>query len=174
VRVSSRFEQIDLRELPLDHSDALHLVAEVQGYYAQLYGAPDSGPIDPAEMASPQGAFFVGYLDGVPVLMGGWRFTVEAIDVPAGHPAELKRMYVVPAYRGNGLARGLLRHLEDSARAAGADAMVLETGRPQADAVSLYRASGYTDIPRFGHYRDEPDAVHLGKDLTIREVTARP
>ena len=43
--------------------------------------------------------------------------------------------------------------------------MVLETGGPQVEAVGLYRATGYTDIGRFGHYKNEADAVHLGKLL---------
>jgi ribosomal protein S18 acetylase RimI-like enzyme len=161
--VTSLFTELDLRERRLDHPDALALIAEVQSYYVTLYGGPDTAPIDPLEMARPGGAFFIGYLDEQPIVMGGWRFAREALDIPARRPAEIKRMYVVPAYRGRGLARDLLRRLEESAAESGADAMVLETGRPQADAVSLYRANGYTDIGRFGHYKDEPDAVHLGK-----------
>ena len=44
--------------------------------------------------------------------------------------------------------------------------MVLETGRAQPEAIALYESSGYTPIPRFGHYAGEPDpAVHLGKLL---------
>src|SRR5690349_12463181 len=159
------FAELTLRESRLDDPDAVTLIDQVQQFYVTLYGGPDTTPIDPLEMSRPDGAFFVGYLDDAPILMGGWRFAREPIDLPATRPAELKRMYVVPEYRGQGLARDLLRHIEDSARDAGADAMVLETGSPQAAAVALYRATGYTDITRFGHYKDEPDAVHLGKLL---------
>jgi ribosomal protein S18 acetylase RimI-like enzyme len=97
--------------------------------------------------------------------MGGWRWHPAPLAIPAQRPAEIKRMYVVAAARRRGLARRLLAHLEDTARAAGADAIVLETGHRQPDAVSLYRASGYVDIPRFGHYADAPGALHLGKLL---------
>ena len=161
--MTSLFTELDLRECRLDHPDAQALIAEVQRYYVSIYGGPDTAPIDPLEMARPDGAFFIGYLAGQPIVMGGWRFPREAIDLAVRRPAELKRMYVVPSYQGRGLARDLLRHLEESAAEAGADAMVLETGKPQAAAVSLYRASGYADIGRFGHYKDAPDAVHLGK-----------
>lgn len=170
VRVS--WDQLVLHPRLLDHPDALRLVDEVQGYYAELYGGPDTGPIDAREMAPPDGAFFVGYLEERPVLMGGWRFPLEPIAIPARCPAEIKRMYVVPDLRGNGLARGLLAHLEVSASAAGADALVLETGRPQVAAVALYRACGFTDVPPFGHYKDEPDAVHLGKAIRTAEAQA--
>ena len=161
--MTSLFTELTLREARLDDPDAMMLIDEVQEFYVRLYGGPDTTPIDPLEMARPDGAFFVGHLDKRAIVMGGWRFAQEPIDIPARRPAELKRMYVVPAYRGRGLARDLLRHVEDSAREAGADAMVLETGGPQVEAVGLYRATGYTDIPRFGHYKNEADAVHLGK-----------
>jgi len=165
--VTSLFTDIDLREARLDDPDALALIDQVQAYYVVLYGGPDTTPIDPLEMARPDGAFFVGDLGGRPMMMGGWRFALEPIALPSRRPAELKRMYVDPAYRGQGLARALLVHIEQSAVAAGADAMVLETGSPQVEAVGLYRANGYADIARFGHYKDEPDAVHLGKLLQL-------
>jgi GNAT superfamily N-acetyltransferase len=147
------------------HPDIVALTADVQAYYEQIYGGPDSTPVDDAEFTPPRGAFFVGYDDGRPVAMGGWRWYHAPVRISAQRPAEIKRMYVVPDVRGRGLARRLLGHLEDNARAAGADALVLETGLPQPDAIALYRASGYTDIPRFGHYAGAPDAVHLGKLL---------
>jgi GNAT superfamily N-acetyltransferase len=154
------FEQVGY-----DHPDIVALTAEVQAYYEQIYGGPDSSPVDDAEFAAPHGAFFVGYDDGRPVAMGGWRWHRARLPIAATRPAEIKRMYVVPHLRGRGLARRLLGHLEDTARAAGADALVLETGQRQPEAIGLYRATGYTDIPRFGHYACEPDAVHLGKLL---------
>ncbi len=165
MRVHPDFDALELREAALDHPDALVLVDRVQAYYTSLYGAPDTGPIDPRELAPPAGRFFLGALHSTPVLMGGWRFALEPIGIDAERPAEIKRMFVVPEYRRRGLARRLLQHLESSARAAGADAMVLETGLPQADAVELYRSSGYTEIPRFGHYQHAPDAIHLGRLL---------
>jgi ribosomal protein S18 acetylase RimI-like enzyme len=75
-------------------------------------------------------------------------------------------MFVRQTARGRGYARLLLSALESSAAAAGADAMVLETGAPQVEAVGLYRATGYQDVPRFGHYADSEDAVHLAKTLS--------
>jgi GNAT superfamily N-acetyltransferase len=154
-----------IRQVRLDEPDTVALIAEVQAYYQQIYGGPDSTPVDDGEFEPPRGAFFLGYDAGRPVAMGGWRWHLAPIAIPARRPAEIKRMYVVASARRRGLARRLLVHLENTARAAGADAMVLETGQRQPDAVSLYRASGYVDVPRFGHYADAPTAVHLGKFL---------
>ncbi len=163
--MTSLFAEVELREARLDHPDAVALIETVQRYYISVYGGPDTTPIDPLEMARPQGAFFIGYLGQAAVLMGGWRFAQEPIALPVRRPAELKRMYVDPAYRNRGLAKGLLSRLEESARESGADAVVIETGLPQVAAVTLYRASGYHDIARFGHYQEAPESVHLGKLL---------
>ncbi len=154
-----------IRERPLDHADVVRLVEQVQAYYVAIYGGPDTSPVDAGEFRRPGGAFFVGYLDDQPVAMGGWRFSPQPPDIGADRPAEIKRMYVVPDQRGKGLARAMLDHLESSAIASGADALVLETGRVQPAAIALYRSSGYVDVPRFGHYAGEQSAVHLGKVL---------
>ena len=52
-------------------------------------------------------------------------------------------MYVVPAARRSGLARLMLAHLEATARDAGADVVLLETGLEQPEGIALYEASGY-------------------------------
>jgi len=103
----------------------------------------------------PEGSFFVGYVEGRPVATGAWRrSTVAALGV--AHTAEVKRMYVAPSARGLGLARRMLAHLEASAAEHGAEAMVLETGLAQPEAIALYESSGYQPIPPFGHYKDAP------------------
>ena len=57
--------------------------------------------------------------------------------------AEIKRMYVIAAHRGRGIARAVLAELERTAAAAGRRPMVLETGDRQPEAVALYTSSGY-------------------------------
>ena len=76
---------------------------------------------------------------------------------------EIKRMWVAPAARGLGIARRLLRHLEDQARAEGLKHVRLDTNRVLISAQALYRSAGYADIPR---YSDNPYAHHwFGKAL---------
>ena len=146
----------DLRieRLPITHADAALLVEEVQGEYVVRYGGRDETPIVPAYFLEPEGAFFVAYLADDPVATGAWR---RRSDVRVGETtltAEVKRMYVAPRARGRGVARAVLAHLEDTARAAGVEVMVLETGLRQPEAISLYESSGYTPIPGFGFYKD--------------------
>lgn len=65
-------------------------------------------------------------------------------------------MYVASAQRGRGHARAMLHHLESQAYAAGAAALILETGMMQPEAIALYESSGYLPVPGFGFYRDSP------------------
>jgi GNAT superfamily N-acetyltransferase len=146
------------------HPDAVRLVADVQAEYVVRYGGQDDSPVDPLQFEPPRGSFFVGYVDDVPVATGAWRRSeVEAFGTR--ETCEIKRMYVVAAARGQGLARRMLAHLEESARAAGARALVLETGLKQPEALALYESSGYVAVPGFGYYRDSPLSRTLGKRL---------
>ena len=151
---------LELRDEPYDGTAAQALIAEVQAEYVQRYGGPDETFIDPADFRAPSGAFFVGYLGGVAVVCGGWRSLADWPDV-----AEIKRMYVAPAYRRQGLARVLLAQIEDSARAAGRTRIWLETGMNQPEAMELYRSAGYDPIDGYGHYKDAPLARPMGKSL---------
>ena len=74
-------------------------------------------------------------------------------------------MYVAPAARGRGLARRMLAHLEATAAAAGAEALVLETGIDAARGDRALQSSGYTPIPGFGYHRDAPESRCFGKLL---------
>jgi GNAT superfamily N-acetyltransferase len=141
------------------------MVSEVQAEYTALYGGPDDTPLEPGVFEAPSGAFFIGYLSGAAVVMGGWRFRPDVTALGRSRAAELKRMYVVPAARRTGQGRVLLAHLEQTARDAGADLMVLETGLLQPEAIALYTSSGYESVEAFGHYAWSPNACYFGKRL---------
>jgi GNAT superfamily N-acetyltransferase len=158
-------EELRLQEVPYEHPDVLSLEQAAQQFYVQIYGSPDDTPYTAADFAPPQGAFFVGYLGEAAVAMGGWRFRRPGVPRVARRPAEIRRMFVDERVRGRGFARIVLAALEASAAAAGADWMLLETGRPQIAAVGLYRSSGYVDVERFGHYADSEMALNLGRPL---------
>lgn len=141
--------RIDRR--PITHPDAQVLVEAVQEEYVARYGSRDDSPIDPRDFEDPLGQFFVGYLGDEPVATGAWRrSSVRALGAEV--TAEVKRMYVVPAAQRRGIARRMLAHLEATAAAAGIEALVLETGMKQPEAIELYVSSGYQPVPGFGHY----------------------
>jgi GNAT superfamily N-acetyltransferase len=154
-----------IERLPITHPDAALLVEDVQAEYVARYGGRDETPIDPTYFEEPNGAFFVGYLDGRPVATGAWRRRTDVFVEGSALAAEIKRMYVAPAGRGLGLARAMLAHLEDTARAAGAEVMVLETGLRQPEAIALYESSGYLPIAGFGFYKDAPLSRCMARSL---------
>ena len=154
-----------LERVDYGHRDALALIAEVQQEYVVRYGGTDDTPLDAAMFTPPTGSFFVGYDDGLAVCSGAWRRRSDVTVFETAATAEVKRMYVVPSHQRRGLARVMLGHLEATARVAGAEAMVLETGAAQPEAIALYLTSGYRPIPGFGHYRDAPDNRCFAKSL---------
>jgi GNAT superfamily N-acetyltransferase len=152
---------LDLRVATYHGDDAQLLTAEVQQEYVRRYGgAGDVAPIDTSEFDAPHGAFFMVYVGDVPAGMGGWRRHGDDGD------AEIKRMYVRPAFQRRGIARAILERLETTARAAGYSRLILETGLEQPEAIAMYRSAGYEDVPAFGFYAAYDDSVHLGKRLT--------
>jgi GNAT superfamily N-acetyltransferase len=158
-------EELRLQQVPYEHPDVAALEQQAQKFYTQIYGSPDETPFATADFTPPHGAFFVGYLAGEAVAMGGWRFRTPGVPRVARRPAEIRRMFVRESVRGRGFARLVLAALESSAAAAGADWLLLETGQPQVAAVGLYRASGYVDVERFGYYADSETALNLGRQL---------
>jgi GNAT superfamily N-acetyltransferase len=107
----------------------------------------------PRELSPPQGAFIVGRIEGEPVCCGG----VKRLDA---RTCEIKKMYVIPELRGQGIARVLLYALEDKARALGYEVARLDTGPKQRHAQGLYESDGYTEIPDFN---GNPVAVFWGE-----------
>jgi putative acetyltransferase len=110
------------------------------------YGSDDHEP-GAAPSASDIDLFLVavGTADGQAVACGALR----RLD---GSTAEIKRMYVVPAARGSGVATRVLRALEAAATERGWSTLRLETGTEQPDAQRFYEREGYHQIPLFGCY----------------------
>jgi len=95
-----------------------------------------------AELRPPTGALLVGYSGDEPVCVGA----IKRLDERA---CEIKRMYVVPGWRGRGVARALLRELETAARALGYAIARLDTGPRQQGARGLYESEGYAEVEDF-------------------------
>jgi GNAT superfamily N-acetyltransferase len=154
-----------VEHVPFTHADVRLLDEEVQAEYVVRYGTPDRTHMDPAQFEAPSGSFYVGYRDATPVTMGGWRFRPDVSRLGSERAAEVRRMYVAPAARRGGFARQMLAHLEATARAAGADVVLLETGTAQPEAMALYESSGYERIEPFGYYRRHRDNRCYGRVL---------
>lgn len=80
--------------------------------------------------------------------------------------AEIKRMFVQPTHRGQGIAGKVLLELENWARELGFTACVLETGEKQPEAIRLYQKSGYTQIPNYGQYEGVLNSICMRKSIS--------
>lgn len=135
------------------------LIAALAAELLVRHGRPGSGSEPaPSDFEPPDGAFFVGAVDGADVACGGvCRFDAET--------AEIRRMYVVPERRGQGFSRQVLGVLEDEARALGYERVRLETGVRQHEAIGLYRSAGFEPVPCYGPYVKDELSVCFVKRL---------
>ena len=79
--------------------------------------------------------------------------------------AEIKRMFVMPEYRGNGVAAAILNELESWAKGLNFQRTVLETGRKLHEAVSLYEKAGYKEIENYEPYIGMTESLCMEKKL---------
>jgi putative acetyltransferase len=100
----------------------------------------------------------VAYKDGVAAGCG-------AIKQYANGIAEVKRMYVHPEYRRQGIASQVLIDLEEWAKELHYESLILETGKKQTEAIQLYKNCGYVVIENYGQYAGVEDSLCLQKQL---------
>lgn len=100
----------------------------------------------------------VAYSDTTPIGCGA----IKEFDEDT---MEVKRMYVTPEFRGNGIAGKMLHFLEKWALELGYTGCILETGKRQPEAIALYTKNGYTPIPNYGQYSGIENSVCFRKAL---------
>lgn len=104
------------------------------------------------------------------------KYSVVAYDnqVPVGCGAikeynnktmEVKRMFVMPGYRGKGIAKSILTELEKWAGELNYKNCILETGVNQPEAINLYCNYGYNRIPNYGQYKNAVKSVCFQKSI---------
>ncbi len=78
---------------------------------------------------------------------------------------EVKRMFVLPNYRGKGIAAKVLKELEIWAKELDFSACVLETGVKQPEAIALYKKCGYQITDNYGQYKGIDNSICFNKNL---------
>jgi DNA-binding MarR family transcriptional regulator/predicted GNAT family N-acyltransferase len=122
-------------------------------YYRELAARFDAG-FDPGksisaaddELRLPAGALLMARLHSEVVACGALKLHADGI-------AEIKRMWVSPGARGLGLGRRMLDELEALAAGRGIRTIRLETNRSLTEAIRMYRAAGYREVPAFNDER---------------------
>jgi putative acetyltransferase len=138
--------------------EAALLIERLTSELANRYNDDGAGDFHPDDVQSPRSGFLLARFDGQAVACGGFRRLADDV-------AEIKRMFVDPAFRGRGIGRRLLTTLEEHIRLAGYARVQLDTGTMQPEAVGLYESAGYHRIAPYGFYRDDPRCICYEKDL---------
>ncbi len=100
----------------------------------------------------------VCYIDHQPVGCGAFKEYDQ-------NNVEIKRMFVRPEYRNQGLGLAILKELEKWAAESNFSAAILETGKKQPEAITLYQKAGYRIIKNFGQYEHVENSVCMARDL---------
>ena len=140
-----------------DQADVHALIQELDAYLYALYPAENVYALDMASLLHPSVLFAVAR-DHT-----GASLACAAIVVNPAY-GEVKRMYVRPQARGQGLARRLIASLEAKAGEQGCRTFMLETGPTMLEALALYERMGYRRRGPFGDYPDHPLSVFMQKD----------
>ncbi len=98
----------------------------------------------PGRYAPPSGAVLFADVDGVIAGVVAFR----ALDP---HTAEMKRLFVRPAFHGAGLGRALAEALIAEARMRGYTRLRLDTLPVMGRAIELYRKLGFVEIAPYTH-----------------------
>jgi DNA-binding MarR family transcriptional regulator/predicted GNAT family acetyltransferase len=153
-------DQMELRTADPDSPEVVacwqayvdELIARVPGAHPELFPVPDPGA---RNYRPPDGRCLVAWSDDLPV----GCVSLRSLDPTT---AEVKRLWVDASARGQGLARRLMSAIEEEARAMGCTALKLDTNSALAEAIALYRSSGWTDI---APYTGAPADTWMGKTL---------
>jgi len=125
--------------------------------FAALHSPPeDVHALDVDGLVDPAVTFFGFRSDGRLLAVGA----IKRLDE---EHAELKSMHTSEAARGQGIARAMLDHLIEVARARGYRRVSIETGSMAAFAAarSLYSRAGFTECEPFGDYIPSRHSVFM-------------
>jgi len=147
---------MDIKLETPNQPEVVALIDLLDAYQLSLYPPESVYALDMNSLLQPNVLFAVARnIDGTAVGCGAIVVTPEY--------GELKRMFVHPSARGQGVAQRLLGMLETEALARGCRQFMLETGPSQPEAIGLYERLGYRVRGPYGDYRDDPLSVFMEK-----------
>lgn len=145
-----------------DQPDVIALIAELDAYQDTLYPPESRHSLDLESLKQPNVLFAVAR-----------ECTGQAIGCGALvlYPefGEIKRIYIHPRSRGQGVAKKLLALLESRAIGTGCKLLKLETGPYQPEALALYASAGYERRGPFGDYTNDPLSVFMQKHVSASD-----
>jgi len=145
-----------------DTPDVVALILELDQVLEPLYPSESRHGFSVQKLLDEGVAFFVVRHNEQSAACGGVQLLPDA-DPPF---AEVKRMYVRPNFRGLGMAKMILQHIEQYIQQQQINVLRLETGMYQKEAIQLYEQVGFQRIPPFGNYFVDPVSRCYEKVIT--------
>ena len=146
-------------ETPLS-DDVRRLVAALNETALKLTPREFTHHLTVEEMAGPDMTLFVARVDGEAVAMGALRRHPGGIG-------EVKRMYTMPDYQGQGIGARILAEIEAQARCEKLTSLALETGNNFDAALHLYRRAGFEACGPLLDYPATPYTAFFQKSLSL-------
>ena len=140
-----------LKALLREYADSLQVDLCFQGFEEELMTLPGS-------YAEPRGSLLMAWVDEQLAGCCGLR-PLDTVDYP--NACEMKRLYVRPEWRKNGIGRVLAEATLDCARIAGYSCVLLDTLDGMETAREMYQELGFEEIPPY--YFNPNEGAHYLK-----------
>lgn len=151
---------VTLRQVPCDHPDFLRLCGELDDFLNIAIGGE--------EKREKYKKF--NHLDTMDYVVaaycGDTAVGCAALRKYSEHEIEVKRVFVQESCRGRNIGGQMLAHLIGQAKTMGFPYMLLETGEFLAASVRLYKRYGFEQIENYGAYKNMPESLCMGLDVT--------
>jgi len=153
VEATTEAEFSAAKALVEEYAASLEVDLSFQGFREELDQFPRG-------YSSPDGALLLAYEGKTPAGVIALRRHSDSV-------CEMKRLYVRPRFRGQGIGRTLSEELVRRAVRLGYAKMRLDTLPTMTAAIGLYQALGFREIPPY-RYNPVAGAHYMELDLTSR------
>ena len=143
-------QALDIRLVPEATDEIRTLIGELNAELETLYTPEQRHGLALEAIFQPHIRFFVAWRSGEPAGCGGVAFFDGF--------AEVKRLYVREALRGQGIADAIMAHLAVETVASGRTLLRLETGSHSLAAIRFYDRLGFRYCDAFAPYAAMPPA----------------
>ena len=144
--------------------DAIALYEFMSAFIFETYPEDEENGIlqTTTEELAQHGALVLARVDGV---AAGCGALMAHPPVDGFNVLEVKRMLVLPEFRGHGISRLVLNRLEQIAQQRQAQKLILMCGPRQPNALRLYESNGYVRRSAYGHNIEHPLSIFFEKTL---------
>ncbi len=161
ITIKPAYEELEtIQKLLEEYTAAITEQAPEYADYLKLQGFQDELVCPEEKYGHPGGRLYLVLADGQPAGCIGMHRLDETL-------CAMKRLYIRPAFRGQGIARRLVERLLADARKVGYEAMLLDTFPFLDHAIRLYKELGFYEIESYNNSPMDM-TIFMRKDLLAK------